>query len=140
MRALAMVLSATLMSAGCATTTTIRSEPARATVLENGRKIGTTPHEYTSEQWVWESRTLEVQAPGYETAQVRLRRTELNTSQAIVSGLVFLFLCWPAGGVMFGAGGMDFPEETFVRLQPATSSSLDASPRSSEFRTVAMRY
>ena len=139
MRALALVVSMAVMSGGCATTTTIRSEPAHATVIEKGRKLGKTPYAYTSEQWVWETRTVELEAPGYERAQVRLRRSELNTNQAIVSALVFWFLCLPAGVVMFGAGGMDFPDETFVRLDPATSSS-STSPLSPEFRTVAMRY
>lgn len=128
MRLPAVVLLFVALASGCVTTTTIRSEPEHAAVLENGRQIGTTPHRYSSTQWVWETRTLELQAPGYEISSVQLRRSELNTPMAIGSGAVFLLLCWPAGATMFLAGGLDYPSEVYVRMREERPSAAAAPP------------
>jgi hypothetical protein len=128
MRLSAMVLMFSVFATGCVTTTTIRSEPQDATVLENGRQIGTTPHQYSSTQWLWETRTLELEAPGYETSSVLLRRTELNPPVAIGSAAVFMLLCWPAGAAMFLAGGLDYPGEVYVRMRAERPTAATPPP------------
>ena len=116
-------VAAIAVLSSCVTTTTIRSEPSGADVLEGGQRLGRTPYSYSSQQYVFESRTVQVRAPGYEVATITLRRTELNTTQAILSAVVFFLLCWPAGGAMFLAGGMDLPARTSVQLTPLRGSS-----------------
>jgi len=112
----------------CATSTVILSDPPGATVSYHGRDLGQTPLDYDSEDWLWESRKLEVSYPGYQPRNVTLRREKLNPTVAIASGAVFLFFCWPAGVGMFLAGGLDYPDEVYVRLRPARPARAPVPP------------
>lgn len=65
---LAVVLIAAAAFSGCATTTTIVTNPPGATVERNGVKLGQTPLRYETKMHVFESEDVVVTSP---TGEIR---------------------------------------------------------------------
>jgi len=114
-----------LSAFGCATATQIVSEPPGAKVFDKGgTELGTTPFEYKTSAWLWETNTLTLKKDGYQEKNVDVKRNELDIVPTL--GAVGLFFCFswtmvglPAGVLLFLAGGMKYPAETKVTLDPA---------------------
>lgn len=66
-RVLAVLLSACLVFAGCASTTVIQSEPAGAQVRIDGMPVGNTPVTFTDNAvWLWTSHQVSLERKGYD--------------------------------------------------------------------------
>jgi hypothetical protein len=110
---------------GCATATQIVSEPPGAKVYDQGgTELGATPFEYKTSAWLWETNTLTLKKDGYQEKKIDVKRNEFDVMPAL--GSIALCVClsptgigWVAGVVLFLAGGMKYPAETKVTLDPA---------------------
>ncbi len=90
--ALGLVILMVLSTAvGCASTTTIDSDPQGATVTINGQHVGTTPVQYTDSATIMARHTVVLEKPGYETSRATLRRDgDINVGAAVAAGVGFI--------------------------------------------------
>ncbi len=79
-RMLSLVSLAVLaLSTGCASTTMIRSTPSGATIRNmRGEEIGKTPFNYSGNGIIFSSETFTVEKKGYEKAEVKISRDQVN--------------------------------------------------------------
>lgn len=126
-QALFLSILATVLLAGCASTTQVRTDPAGAEIImDNTIKLGKSPIEYREMVWVWTSRRFEARLPGYETEVFQIPKKYpwgQNLAVCFCSG----FILWP---VVFASG---YEPSVNVSLRPAsasngTSEPLQASP------------
>lgn len=109
---------------GCATATQIVSEPPGAKVYDKGgTELGATPLEYKTSAWLWETNTLTLKKDGYADKSVDVKRNELDLMPTLGAAGLALCTWWTGlgllGGVLvFLAGGMKYPAETKVTLDP----------------------
>lgn len=71
-----VLLAATLLFAGCASSTMINSTPSGAKVVINGEAVGVTPYLYTDTKIVGSLVTLDLTLEGYEPIYTSFRRSE----------------------------------------------------------------
>ena len=118
-------LALILTTMACATATQIVSDPPGAKAYDkNNTELGTTPFEYKTSAWLWETNTVELKKDGYAAKKVDVKRNEIDMVPAIGSVALALCTAWSglglvAGVVLFLAGGMKYPAETKVTLDPA---------------------
>ncbi|MBN2360922.1 MAG: hypothetical protein JXR83_15810 [Deltaproteobacteria bacterium] len=121
-----------LAAFGCATATQIISEPPGAKVYDkSGTELGTTPFEYKTSVWLWETNTLTLKKDGYQDKNADVKRNEIDIMPALGSVGMAVCLSWTGlgligGVVLFLAGGMKYPAETKVTLDPATGAPAPA--------------
>lgn len=112
------VLSLLLVSVGCATSTTIITNPPGATVSRGGVELGQTPYVFTTDMNVMSSETLQVTAATGESQTVVLRRSEIDPIPFAVTLGTCFFCGWTgigiAGGVAYFFAGWKLPESTVV--------------------------
>ena len=87
-----VLLAATLLFAGCASSTMINSTPSGAKVVINGEAVGVTPYLYTDTKIVGSLVTLDLTLEGYEPIYTSYRdwetdrkSTRLNSSHRSLS-------------------------------------------------------
>jgi hypothetical protein len=99
---------------GCASTTTIRSNPSGARIYLNGEPVGVTPYTMTDTKIVGSTTTVRLEAPGYETTTGSIARSEEFDVGACIGGVLVLFpFLWIMGYK---------PEHTF-ELRPAAQAA-----------------
>jgi len=123
---------------GCATATQIVSEPPGAKVYDKGgTELGATPFEYKTSAWLWETNTLTLKKDGYQDKNVDVKRNELDLMPTLGSAALCVCLSWTgilwlAGPLLFVAGGMKYPAETKVTLDPAGAAPASTSGAGSD--------
>ena len=80
LRKLVLCVAATTVLSACATTTKIVWEPAGADVInKDGKKLGTTPYDFTTTEWIWEeqadSSLNEAECPPYKAGETAIERS-----------------------------------------------------------------
>jgi hypothetical protein len=87
-----LVSAATLVafSAGCASTTIIRSDPSGATVYIDGSKVGKTPYTYTDTKTISSTTRIKLKKQGYEEFETLMVRNEQFQADACIGGVFFL--------------------------------------------------
>ena len=139
MRTLLLFLAC--LSAACATTTKIVSEPPGATVTNTADKkeLGKTPMTYESKMWIWESDHLVVAKNG-KSKSVELKRNEADILPLVGGGCLTLTGCGAIAGIpIILAGGFKFPAEVKVDLEGGAPKTGDIDDGQSH-DLVAMRY
>ena len=90
-----VLLAATLLFAGCASSTMINSTPSGAKVVINGEAVGVTPYLYTDTKIVGSLVTLDLTLEGYEPIYTSFRRSEeFNVGTFIGGCFVWPFWLW----------------------------------------------
>lgn len=65
---LALILSASIVFTGCASTTVVQSEPTGAQLRIDGQPVGATPVTFTENAvWLWTKHQVTLDASGYST-------------------------------------------------------------------------
>lgn len=82
--------AALVFSAGCASTTVIRSEPSGATVYIDGSKMGKTPYTYSDTKTVSSTTRIRLKLEGYEDFETLLVRNEEFQAGPCIGGVFFL--------------------------------------------------
>jgi hypothetical protein len=104
---------------GCASTTTIRSNPSGARVYLNGEPVGVTPYTMTDTKMVGSTTSVRLEAPGYETTNGAISRSEEFDVGACIGGvLVLVPFLWIMGYK---------PEHTF-ELRPSAQPAPAPAP------------
>ncbi len=112
------------LGSGCLSTATFYSEPPRARVTMDDRKIlGETPLQVEEQVYLWTEHTITIEKDGYKPQTIRLQTELYNTRSALLC-ICSLTALWPL------AMTSDFVTSEFnVNLEPvATLSSSDLSP------------
>ncbi|MCU0379404.1 MAG: PEGA domain-containing protein [Bacteroidales bacterium] len=95
---MAIVLSATLLLSGCASTTLISSNPNGATLYLDGMNVGTTPYKLTDTKITGAETSILMVMDGYQDFNGLLKKNEKANVGAIVAGCFFLFpFFWATG-------------------------------------------
>ena len=127
--ALALFLAALT---GCATTTTIVTEPPGALVEHNGQQLGPTPLTYQSKMWMWETELVNVTSASGATKQIALKRSEIDVAPFVGSlGLVCCFgtaIVGLAGIPLFFAAAYKFPATTTVTFDQRPAAIPPSGP------------
>jgi hypothetical protein len=76
--------------AGCASTTTIQSQPPGARVLLNGAVVGNTPYTMTDTKIVGSATQVRLEYPGYQPVDAVVTRNEELDVLALVGGIFLL--------------------------------------------------
>lgn len=127
MNRIALLMSAALLSTGCASTTMIRSNPSGAKVTNRyGGVVCTTPCEYSDSEFGQHSESFTLQKEGYDQQSLRITRDNVNWGRAIGIGFggLFFFPAWIAEGWAF-----DYDDEYSVELHPAEKQEPQPEPQ-----------
>lgn len=84
---ISVLLAGSILFSGCASTTTILSNPSGARVFLNGESVGTTPHTHTDTKIVGSTTSVRLEKEGYETFNTSFSRNEVADVGAIIGGL-----------------------------------------------------
>lgn len=82
--------TALVFSAGCASSTMIRSEPSGATVYIDGSKVGKTPYPYSDTKTVSSTTRIKLRKEGYEDLETLIVRNEEFQLGPCIGGALFL--------------------------------------------------
>lgn len=86
-----IVLLSAVLLAGCASTTTINSEPTSAELWMDGLRMGQTPYTHTDTELSFSTKTVQLKMAGYDDFTGIIKRDKMNTQNTILSFLCF----WP---------------------------------------------
>lgn len=117
MRRIAAIFALSL-TLGCASTTVIRTNPPGASIrsIENGYS-GVTPFTYGDSNIVGTSRTFVIEAPGYQTETLVIKRDQWDTGRLVLSVIGGIILFVPYVGIFWSADYAPFYD---VTLRPAS--------------------
>lgn len=87
----ALLLSASILLSGCASTTLFQTNPAGAKLYMNDELVGNTPYTYSDTKIVGTTTIVKIKADGYEDFNYVLKRNEEANVGAIVGGVFLLF-------------------------------------------------
>ncbi len=90
-RAVAVLLSCSILFASCASTTVIQSTPGEAKLYLNGEPVGNTPYTVRDSKIVGSSTTVQLKKDGYEPLTTSFSKDEEVNVGAIIGGIFFLF-------------------------------------------------
>lgn len=90
-RATALLLAASILFSGCASTTTIRSNPSGAKVYLNGEPVGTTPYAHRDTKIVGSTNNVRLEKEGYAPFEASFSRNEEVDVGAVIGGVFFFF-------------------------------------------------
>jgi hypothetical protein len=88
-RTVSVLLAASVLLAGCASTTVIKSDPAGARLYLNSEPVGTTPYTHTDTKIVGTITDVRLEKEGYEPLNTFLSRNEEVDVGAVIGGLIF---------------------------------------------------
>jgi len=87
------MMSITLLSiiflAGCASVTTINSNPTSAEIYVDGVKMGVTPYTHSDTDLSFSTKTIQLKAHGYKDFTGIIKRDKMNTQNAVISFICF---------------------------------------------------
>ncbi|MGB3976443.1 MAG: PEGA domain-containing protein [bacterium] len=86
-----VILMSVVFLAGCASITTINSNPSGAELWLDGMRMGTTPYTHSDTDISFSSKTVQLRLAGYRDFTGAIKRDKVNTQNAILSFLCF----WP---------------------------------------------
>ena len=110
-RSIPVFLALALLSAGCASTTMIQSNPGNAKVYLDGTLVGETPYRHTDARIVGSSMTIRLEKDGYDPLVSTITKDEVINMEAVVGGLfVVVPLLWC----------MEYQPEHMYELKPST--------------------
>ena len=89
-RVTSLLLASAILSASCASTTTINSSPSGAKLYLNGEPVGTTPYQHTDTRIVGSVTSVELEKEGYEPLITSFSRDEQADVGAIIGGVFVL--------------------------------------------------
>lgn len=122
MRRIAAVALLSLLTLNCASTTIIRSVPSGATVKSvEGGVLGQTPYTYSDMNIVNQPKTFTLQADGYESKDLVIKRDQWDPARVVVFGFFGLFFFFPYAGILWSA---DYAPTYVVELKPRGSAPL----------------
>jgi hypothetical protein len=82
--------TALMFSAGCASTTIIRSDPTGATLYVDGSKVGKTPYTYSDTKIVSSTTRIKLKKEGYEELESAITRNEKLEIGPCIGGVFLL--------------------------------------------------
>ena len=91
-----LLLTATIILAGCTSLVNIESDPPGAELFLDGRPLGTTPHAVELTNFVGTDFNVRLELEGYITSNVRLRK-EIKGGPLIGGLFFFPFFFWAYG-------------------------------------------
>lgn len=89
-RIITVAIAASIFWAGCASTTTIHSNPAGAKLYLNGEPVGKTPYTHRDKRIVGSSTVVKLEKEGYETHYSSFSRDEELDVWATIGGLLVI--------------------------------------------------
>jgi len=108
---LSILLAVSILFAGCASSTMIKSIPSGAKVFIDGEPVGTTPYLYSDTKIVGSVVNVDIKKDGFKPLYTSFTRTEEVNGGAIVGGIFFLFpFLWT----------MDYKPVHIYELEPLT--------------------
>ncbi|RPA69696.1 PEGA domain-containing protein [Cyclobacteriaceae bacterium YHN15] len=85
-----IILSISMFSAGCGSTTMIQSKPDNAKVYLNGEYVGTTPYAHRDTKIVSSTTIVTLEKEGYQPFNASFSRDEELDVGALIGGIFFL--------------------------------------------------
>ncbi len=113
---------------GCASSTTLRSEPSGAKVFLDGRRVGNTPYRHTDSRPSLSKLQVRLEKEGYQPVETVIQRNESVEPGAVVGALFFLI---PVLWVM-GYDDQHFYELTPLEQAPSRDGKREARPEAPE--------
>jgi hypothetical protein len=89
-KAIALLLSGSIIFTGCVSTTMIQSVPTGAKLYLDGEPVGTTPYTHADTKIVGSMTSVKLEKEGYEPMNTFLSRNEEVDVGAIIGGII----CW----------------------------------------------
>ncbi len=88
---IALILCASFLLSGCASSTLFQTTPSGAKIYVNGEPAGNTPYMYSDTKIVGTTTLVKITAEGYEDFNYVLKRNEEANVGAIIGGIFVLF-------------------------------------------------
>jgi hypothetical protein len=131
-KAVAMILAASVLFTGCASTTVIQSNPAGAKLYLNGEPVGATPYTHRDTKIVGTATHVRLEKEGYQTLNTSFSRNEEADVGAIIAGVFLLFpFLWtmkykPEHNYELSSGAENKQTESNAPAQPLTEKKSKA--------------
>lgn len=115
MNRIVSMIALVAVATGCASSTSIRSYPAGATIRSvSGSVAGVTPYQHSDTNMNGHTETFAIEKEGFETEYVTIRRDQTNGTR-MAAGVVGGLLVWPVFGTLLWVN--DYRPEYVVRLK-----------------------
>jgi hypothetical protein len=115
-----------MLSFSCASTTVIRTNPPGATIRSiEGGYSGRTPFTYSDTNIVGTTRTFSIEAPGYQTETLVIKKDQWDAGRLVLSVIGGLILFVPYVGILWSA---DYQPAYEVQLKPLGDQNFPPPP------------